>query len=278
MPAYIQVLKPSETALLTFYGTATAVVAGGGRADPKVLLLVFIALLIGSAGVNGITNYLDRDFDARMERTRNRPLPAGRISPPEKALPWIISLIVAGLALSWFLDPLCPVFGLVGLVAAITARKTAITHWMGIISSVIPGLIAWQAVRHGLDLSIAFICLIIAFWVPMHVWSLMLAYRDDYWQAGYTYFPLTVSERTAESVLLLFAVLLSSATLALYSIGKFTFIYLAGAIVLSAVVIVANINLLIRGTGKNAWRVYKLSAYPFLGMIFLLMMVDRLIT
>lgn len=278
MPAYIQVLKPSETALLTFYGTAAAVVAGNGHPGLRTLALVFIALLVGCAGVNGITNYLDRDFDARMERTRDRPIPAGRISPPEKALPWISFLIVLGLTLSWFLDPWCPVFGLIGLTAAVTARKTMWTHWLGIVSSVTPGLIAWQAVRHGLDVTIALICVMIAFWVPLHVWSLMLAYRDDYWRAGYTYFPLTVPERTAEGVLLLFAFMLTAATLTLYQVGGFSLLYMGGALFLSILVVAATINLIVKGTGKNAWRVYKLSAYPFLGVIFLLMMIDKWVT
>ena len=68
--------------------------------------MVLITLLLGSAGVNGLTNYLDRDVDARMQRTKHRVLPAKRIEPPEKVLPLTIGLVIVGLVLAWQLHPL----------------------------------------------------------------------------------------------------------------------------------------------------------------------------
>ncbi|MCJ7514452.1 MAG: UbiA family prenyltransferase, partial [Dehalococcoidia bacterium] len=98
---YISVLKPVETSLLTFIGIVSTIIASGGYPPAKVFSLVLIALLLGSAGSNGLTNYLDREVDARMKRTSHRALPSRKINPPQKALPLIIGLIVAGLALAW---------------------------------------------------------------------------------------------------------------------------------------------------------------------------------
>jgi protoheme IX farnesyltransferase len=112
------VLKPRETVLLAFIGVCSAVIAAQGHPSLGVLALVLVAVAIGSAGANGLTNYLDRDVDARMKRTHLRALPAERIVPARKALVWSVFLILVALTLAWFLDPLCFVFGLVGTIAA----------------------------------------------------------------------------------------------------------------------------------------------------------------
>ena len=80
---YIEVLKPLPSILLTFIGVCAAIIAGEGYLSSK-LLLVLLTILLAAAGANGLTNYLDRNVDARMQRTRNRALPSKRIYPPEK--------------------------------------------------------------------------------------------------------------------------------------------------------------------------------------------------
>jgi len=84
---YFEILKPRETSLLTFIGICAAIIAGSGHTPLDKLLLVLFVLLLGSAGANGLTNYLDRNVDAKMLRTRHRALPSKRIYPAEKVLP-----------------------------------------------------------------------------------------------------------------------------------------------------------------------------------------------
>ncbi len=72
---YITVLKPRETVLLAFIGVCSAIIAAQGGPHPGVIALVLVTVAIGSAGANGLTNYLDRDVDARMKRTHMRALP-----------------------------------------------------------------------------------------------------------------------------------------------------------------------------------------------------------
>ena len=110
---YIDVLKPRETALLTFIGMAAIILGANGYPPLDLFVLATIAILLGSAGCNGLTNYLDRQVDARMKRTRKRALPSEKISPPQKILPLLIFLVGTGLVISWFLHPLCFLFGVV---------------------------------------------------------------------------------------------------------------------------------------------------------------------
>src|SRR4030042_29945 len=122
--SYIEVLKPRETSLLVFIGLCAAIVAVQGFPPLEKLLLTIMAITLGSGGVNGLTNYIDREVDSRMQRTRNRCLASKRIDPPEKALFLTLALTLIALGLAWLLHPLCFVAGLIGTLTAVIKRKT----------------------------------------------------------------------------------------------------------------------------------------------------------
>lgn len=269
---YIEVLKPRETILLTFVGFCAAVVAGGGQPPIGMLLLATLAILLGSGGANGLTNYLDREVDARMQRTRHRPLPSKRIFPAVKGLPLAIALVVVALIIAWFLHPLCFLFGLLGVMAASTWRKRITCAFpQGAIAGSAPVLIGYLAISHQLDLTILFLCILIVFWIPLHVWSVMIANREDYRKAGIMYFPLSWEVKDAIKVLLGLSILLYGSSMALYHFSDLGLPYLVVANILGILVVFATARLVITGASYDAWRVYKLTAFPYLGIIFLTM-------
>jgi len=271
---YTEVLKPKETLLLTFIGVFAAVVAGAGSPPLGLLFLALLAIALGSGGCNGLTNYLDREVDARMKRTQHRALPSKRISPPSKVLPLAISLVALALGLAWILHPLCFLFGLIGVAAALSWRKTGATHLLGIISSCAPVLIGYLAISNQLNPTILFLCLLIAAWVPLHVWSLMTAHRDDYLEAGVRIFPVTWKVEDTIKVLLGLTVALYGVSIALYHFGDFGILYLVVANVLGAAMVYATYRLLRANTSHHAWLVYKLTAFPYLGLLFFIMGLD----
>ena len=270
---YINVLKPAETGLLAFLGVASAVIAAAGYPNVTVLL-VLVAVLLGSAGSNGLTNYLDRDVDARMARTCRRALPSRRIYPPEKALPLIISLIVIGLALAWVLNPLCFAVGVLGVIASSVWRKTISCMFLGIVAGCSPVLIGWLAINPTFDVTIVLLCALVAVWTPIHVWTLMIANREDYLNAGLRYFPLSWQVKNVVKLLLGLSILLYAVSILIYFYGGFHVPYLIVANVLGVLMVYANARLLFSMTSSAAWRVYKLSAFPYLGIIFLVMTLD----
>ena len=266
---YITVLKPRETVLLTFIGVCTVIIASHGKPQLDVLLIALVAIALGSAGANGLTNYLDRNVDARMKRTHMRAIPAQRIIPARKALVWSVFLILAALAVAWYLDPLCFVFGLVGTIAASVFRKRVMCVIQGGIAGCAPVLIGYVAVTHHLDIQVLFLCILIAVWIPLHVWSVMIANREDYLQAGVAYFPITWRVKDAIKVLMVLSVLLYAASIALWAVDNLGWLYFAVANVLGIVMIYANYHLLKSHLTQDAWKVYKLSAFPYLGLIFI---------
>lgn len=271
---YIEVLKPRETSLLVFISLCAAIVAVQGFPPLGKLILTLVAVTLGSGGVNGLTNYIDREVDARMKRTRHRCLASKRIDPPEKALLFTLSLTLIALGLAWFLHPLCFVAGLIGTLTAVIKRKTVLCPFLGAISSCAPVLIAWFAFKPEFNLAPLLLCILICTWVPLHVWSAMLANRDDYRGAGVKYFPLSKETKQAVIVLPLLSLLLLTASIAIYFSNDLGVLYLVVAGILGILMVFANSRLLISGVSRDAWRVYKLSAFPYLGLIFLTMCLD----
>ncbi len=272
--SYIQVLKPLPSILLAYIGIGAAVIAGGGQISSR-LWLILAAVLIASAGANGLTNYLDRDIDARMQRTCWRALPSKAIYPPEKVLPLVIGLIVAGLALAWLLHPyvfLADAFGT--LVAATWRKKLTCVFPQGVLASCAPVLMGWLAIRLSFSIELLLLCILIAAWLPLHVWSVNIAHRDDYRRAGLDYFPINLEVRDSVKVLLVFAVALYAVSIALYFAGDFTWLYLALANILGIGMVLATARLLISRAAGDAWRLFRLSSFPYLGLVFLAMCLD----
>jgi len=275
--SYIEVLKPRESGLHFLMGVIAALiaagrlVAAGGIFPLREFVLAAIAIAAGVTGCNGLTNYLDRRVDARMRRTCLRALPSKHIFPPEKSLPLIIILIASGLSLAWVINLWCFVCGAVGVIAAALWRKTSLEVFLGIIAGCAPVLIGWFAISPAFDLQILAICLLIAVWIPLHVWSVMVAYRDDFRQAGLNYFPLGWEVRKSVKLLFSLAVLLYLCSVLIYFTGGLHLAYLVVANVLGILMLSACVRLLTLQSSKSAWQVYKLTAFPYLGVIFITM-------
>lgn len=259
---------------MSFIGVCAAIIAGDGHLSFK-LLLITLTIFLASAGANGLTNYLDCGIDARMRRTKNRALPSKRIYPPEKVLPLNIVLVIIGLALAWYLHPFCFISDMVGTIAAVLGRKRATCIFpQGMLAGCAPVLMGWFAIKPTFSWEILLLCLLIAVWLPLHVWSVMIANREDYISAGLTFFPMSREVKDAVKVLLAFSLALGAAAIALYFVDGFALLYLMVASLLSIIMVYACSRLVVSSASHDAWRLYKLSAFPYLGLIFLAMCLD----
>jgi heme o synthase len=272
---YLNLIKPRETGLLVFIGVVTAVVAGRGSISPGLFLITLVTILIASAGANGLTNYLDRDLDAKMERTRRRALPTGRIFPAEKALYFAAALSLVGLAMAWKLHPLAFLSDLVSTAAAVIYRKKVTCVFpQGMIASCAPVLMGWLAANPVLSWETLLLCILIGVWLPSHIWSVMIVHREDYLKAGITYFPVNASVRATVKILFAFCLLIYAASMGLYFSGHFGPIYLVSANLLGMMIVYGSFRLMLSSSSQDAWRLYKLSAFPYLGLLFLFICLD----
>jgi len=274
---YFEALKPRETFLITFLGISSSVIAGGWGEWGRITI-AGISILLGSAGVNGLTNYLDRELDAKMERTRRRPLPSKRIYPPEKILPLVAILIIIGLVLAWWLHPYAFIAGVVGVIASAVYRKRFTCVFpQGALASIAPILIGWFAISASFSWELVLLCLLIAFWLPLHVWSVMISYRDQYLKAGISFFPIGVDVKDSTKILFAFSLILYITSVALYFAADLGTIYLILANIMGLLMIYSSLQLVRSRASLEAWRLYKLSSFPYLGIIFIAMCLDLLL-
>ncbi len=186
---FLELSKPRITSLVV----VTAAV-GYALGAPVFQTGVFLAVLAGTALVAGgasvLNQYAERDFDARMLRTRHRPLPAGRLQPAE-ALAFGLVLSAAGLTLlAAGTNALTAVLGLAAsasyvLVYTPLKRVTSLCTVVGAIPGAIPPLMGWAAARGGLDRTAWALFSILFLWQLPHFLALAWMYREDYARGGF---------------------------------------------------------------------------------------------
>jgi len=280
--SYWQVTKPRTWFLLTFTGFCSAIVGFGmhGKSvDWCVVTLATLAIAFGSAGANAITCYIDRDIDALMDRTKMRPLPSGRIRPAEKALYLGLGLSALGLSTSIMLNPLCfglMVFGLLDNILVYSKwlkRRNPINIIAGGFSGGAPAMIGYSAATtENIALGLLIAALVVL-WIPTHIWSLALRYKEDYARVRVPMLPVVVPERAAIRCIASTSVLMVVFSILPALMGIFRGIYAATASVFGIGILALNFSLVIRPDPKKTWLVFKTSS-PYLAVLFTSMVLD----
>ena len=278
---YYELTKPKIWYLLVFTAIGAAVSASW-LFDVQVSLmtwtLLFFAIAAGSAAADTLTGYNDRDIDAIMERTKDRPIPSGRISP-RNAL--VFGLILAGISLvcAWFINMWA--FGLMAfglfdniIVYSKWLKRTSQSNiiWGGF-SGGAPALIGYIAVTfQHVEIGIAMAGLVF-FWIPTHIWSLALHVKEDYKKANVPMLPVVSSESKSVRIIALTTLMMVVFSILPFFFNQFGLIYLLTATVFGIVMIFLSVWLLLRPSEKTSWLVFKFSS-PYLAALFIAFMVD----
>lgn len=215
---YIALLKPRVMTLVVFSGFVGLFLAPGAL-HPFIALIAILCIALGSGAAGAINMWYDRDIDAVMKRTRNRPLPTGRVTP-ENALQF-------GVVLSS-----CSVFIMmvaVNLMAAVLLASAILfyvfiyTMWLkrstpqniviGGAAGAFPPMIGWAAVTGGISLESFLLFMIVFMWTPPHFWALSLYRSEDYAKAGVPMYPVIHGDHATKKQMLIYTVLLIATTL-----------------------------------------------------------------
>ena len=237
---YYALTKPGVVQLLVF----TAIV-GMFLATPGMVpwdALIFGSLGIGLAAAAGavVNQVLDQRIDAQMARTRNRPLPTGRINERD-ALAFALCLALAGIAvLTLFVNALTAALtflSMIGYAVVYTVylkRATPQNIVIGGAAGAAPPVLGWTAVTNEVDGYALLLFLIIFTWTPPHFWALAVARRSDYERAGIPMLPVTHGEPLTKSFIIYYTILLLLVTVMPYITGMSGTFYLLGALLLGA--------------------------------------------
>jgi heme o synthase len=279
---YVALTKPRIIVLLLITTLAAMLVADPGGPSLATVLWTMLGGYLAAGGAGAINHYLDREVDARMARTRRRPLVSGRIEPWH-GLAFGIALGIAAVAqLSLTVNALAAALaaaGLLGYVFVYTLwlkPRTPQNIVLGGAAGAVPPLVGWAAATGGLSLDALWLFAIVFLWTPPHFWALSLLIKDDYARTGVPMLPVVRGERATRRQILAYSLLLVALTALPAASGFFGVPYLVAALALGAGFI-ALAALLVRRPSRAAARRLYLSSLLYLALLFVSMAADRLL-
>jgi heme o synthase len=261
----IALFKLRIVVLLLLAALGGAFLASAGRPGWQALVMLLLAGTASAGGASALNEYIERDRDSQMQRTRNRrPLATGA-AQPRVALIVGISLIAAAVLLTLPFNPIMSAFLFLGAFIYVVIY----TLWLKPRTSlniVIGGLAGSCAVLSGSAAVGAWaapaallLAALLFFWTPIHFWSLALVYRDDYAQVGVPMLPVTAGRRKAAAWGLVHGFGVGIAALLLALQPGLGLIYLIPALVMTVLLLVRGGRLVADPSVKNAWRLFHTS-------------------
>jgi protoheme IX farnesyltransferase len=276
---FIELLKPRVMSLVVFSGFAGLMVAPGDL-HPVLAAVAVLCIAVGAGASGAINMWYDRDIDAVMQRTRRRPLPAGRVDPQEAVSFGIVLAIGAvtlmAVAVNWLAAGLLA-FTIAFYVLVYTMwlkRRTPQNIVIGGAAGAFPPMIGWAAVTGQISLASIALFLLIFMWTPPHFWALALYRTGDYAKAGVPMLPVVAGARATKAQMLIYTVLLFPLALAPWALGLTGAVYAAAAVVLGLLFILAAVRVWF-DEGERAARQMFAFSILYLFLLFALLILDR---
>jgi protoheme IX farnesyltransferase len=279
---YLALTKPRIIALLLVTTVATMVAAEPTGLDLTTVLWTALGGYLAAGGAGAINHYVDRDRDARMARTRGRPLVSGRIEPWHGLVFGIALGIASTVQLAITVNPLSALLaltGLLGYVFVYTIWLKPLTHQnivIGGAAGAMPPLVGWAAATGGLAPEALYPFAIVFLWTPPHFWALSLLIKDDYARTGVPMLPVVRGEAATRRQIAAYTLGLVAFTLLPAATGWLGGFYLACALALGSGFAGLALRLLRRPSRRLALRLY-LASLVYLALLFAAIAVDRVI-
>jgi protoheme IX farnesyltransferase len=274
---YIALTKPKVQSLLLLTTVATMYVAG--TPSPLLVALTCLGGYLSAGGAGAVNHYWDRDIDARMARTADRPIPSGRVSPVA-ALSFGIGLAAAsvlllGTTVNWLAAGLsfCGFAGYVGIYTIWLKRRTPQNIVIGGAAGAVPPLVGWAAVTGHVAPTAVFLFAIVFYWTPPHFWALSLLMKDEYAKVGVPMMPVVRGEGETRRQILIYTFLLYAVTQLPFCAGELGGVYLAASMALGLAFVYGSLRLYRLATRRAALQLY-LFSLAYLALLFGAMVLD----
>jgi protoheme IX farnesyltransferase len=278
--SFLQLAKPRLNLLVVL--TTLGGYYMGARAGMPWRQMVFALLgtALVAAGAAALNQYMERDLDSLMERTRNRPLPSGGLTPAAGLVFGIVLAVSGVLVLAALVNLLTAALALVTCVAYLLfytplKRVTPLNTLVGAIPGAIPPVMGWAAAQNSLGPEAAALFAILFFWQLPHFLAIAWLYREDYARAGCRMLPLEEGgPRRTGFAAVLYSAALVPAALSPALLGIVGNIYLVGASLMSLTFLLASVHMA-RKPGEAAARLLFRISLLILPLLFLLMALDK---
>jgi protoheme IX farnesyltransferase len=277
---YLALLKPRVMSLVVFSGVVGLAVAPG-ELHPVLAFTAILCIALSAGGSAAINMWYDRDIDAIMRRTQQRPLPQGTVTPQAALeLGWGLiaaSTLLMGLAVNWLAATLLLGAALFYIVIYTMGlkRRTPQNIVIGGAAGAFPPVIAWSAVTGQLEWQAWILFLIIFFWTPPHFWALALYRNEDYTRAGVPMLPVVKGVRRTKLEMIIYTLILLPVSLLPAATGLGGTLYLVGAALLSTGFIVMALRVWRDATDQAARQMFGYSII-YLSALLSLLLIERL--
>jgi protoheme IX farnesyltransferase len=277
---YLELTKPRVVALIMLTAIIGTLLATPGLPPLDALIFGNVGIALAAASAAAVNHLLDRRIDARMARTRRRPLPTGHVTPA-RALSFALILgVTSMLILVAFVNLLTAVLTFCSLIVYAVIytvwlkRATPQNIVIGGAAGAAPPVLGWIAVTNHIDYQPLLLFLIIFAWTPPHFWALAIARRHDYAQADIPMLPVTHGVEFTRLHVLLYTVILCLVTLLPYLTGMSGLLYLGFAVVLNARFLWQAIALKLYRRDELPMRMFRFSI-TYLMWLFLGLLADH---
>ncbi len=278
--AYTELTKPRITFLIVLTAAAGFALATRGRMDYLRMASAMIGIGLLSSGIATLNQYMERDLDALMRRTADRPLPSGKLLPWEALVFGAGLTVLAELYLAVLVNPLTALLGLsviAGYLFGYTPlkTKTSLSTLVGAFPGAVPPLIGWTAARGELSLEAWVLFAILFLWQFPHFLAIAWMYREDYARAGILMLPVVEPDgRITGQQIVIYTLMLLPVSLLPTVLGISGRVYFFGAIILGLLFLYSSVRAAFSQSRQEARRLL-LASVIYLPLLFILMVVNR---
>jgi protoheme IX farnesyltransferase len=261
-------------------------VASKGNTDLLTFNALFwgtIGLCLSAGGANTVNMWYDKDIDAIMKRTQNRPLPAGRMTPKTVLFLGVFWGIFAHALLTVMVNPLTAWMATTGylfyvfIYTMFLKRRTVQNIVIGGAAGAVPPVVGWAAVQNDVSSWMPWAMFLVIFlWTPPHFWALALKKREDYSNANIPMLPCVKGDDETKVQIVYYMLILIPVTLSLALSSHLGFIYLISASILGGIWLYKGYKLMHEKGIESTMDVFMFSLY-YLAILFAAMVVDTFI-
>nr|WP_211356211.1 heme o synthase [Lapillicoccus jejuensis] len=285
---YVALTKPRIIELLLVTTVPVMFLADRGIPSLWLILATLVGGSLSAGAANTLNCVIDRDIDAVMHRTSNRPLVTGTISP-RAALVFGLVLTVAstlwlGLLVNWLASglALAALVFYVGVYTALLKRRTAQNIVWGGAAGCMPVLVGWAAVTHSVSWAAVILFAVVFFWTPPHYWPLSMRFREDYEAAHVPMLPVVEQFVVVAKQVVAYSWAMVAATLLLVPVADMGWVYVIGAVAAGGLFLAEAHRLLARAKAGAAEAVLKPMrlfhfSISYLTVLFLAVAIDPLL-
>ena len=277
---YFELTKPRVVALIVLTAVVGTLLAARGLPPLDALIFGNLGIALSAASAAAINHLLDRRIDARMARTRKRPLPSGHLAPAQALAFALLLGVMSMVILVAFVNVLTAALTFASLMVYAVVytvwlkRATPQNIVIGGAAGAAPPVLGWVAVTNHVDPQALLLFLIIFAWTPPHFWALAIARRHDYAKADIPMLPVTHGVEFTRLHVLLYTVILCIVTLLPYMTGMSGLLYLVFALVLNARFLAQAIALKVSRSDELPMRMFRFSI-TYLMWLFLGLLADH---